>query len=203
MFRRFRRALAAACSTREDDDADTIVVVDWHTGRVLRIPGIWPWTERPAVIQAVAGLVLTLAIAAGVQTWRLAELQADVEAERAAQVETALLRERAARAAQAEVDQRTRRATDAYLARAQAARDDAAGTDAAYRSLLDAIAAGGGSADDPAAACRAAAERVGILEGLLAEGAGLAAEGADRVGRLDAKLSGLQAFLEPEAVPVK
>lgn len=148
------------------------------------------------------GVFVAMLLLTGLQTWRLSALQGEIQADRAAQTETALLRERAARAGQATVDQLARKATDAYLTRAQAARADAAGTDAAYRGLLDAIAAAGGTADDPAAACRTAAERVGILERLLAEGAGLAAEGSRRVGALDAKLSGLQEHARVGLVPV-
>ena len=151
----------------------------------------------------VVGVFLAMLVLTGVQTWRLGTLEAEIAAERAAAVETALLSERGARAIQSTVDSQARKATDAYLTRAQAARADAAGTDAAYRSLLDAIATAGGTADDPAAACRAAAERVGILERLLGEGAGLAAEGARRVGALDAKLSGLQEHARVGQLPVK
>lgn len=149
----------------------------------------------------VAGVVASLALVAAGQTWRLQSLQAEVKADRAAQIENALLRERAARVAQAALNTQARKAADAYLDRARAARTAAAGTDAAYLGLLNAINAAGGSTDDPSAACRADAERVRRLEGLLAEGAGLAAEGASRVGKLDAQVSGLQGFAEALSVP--
>lgn len=45
------------------DPGDTLVEVDWHTGRVVRIPGVYPWRERlmrpihPAVLIALAVLL--------------------------------------------------------------------------------------------------------------------------------------------------
>ena len=158
----------------------------------------------PLIYALAAAAALSMA-GAGVQTLRLHSLQASVAQDRAAQTENALLRERSARATQLTLDAQARKATDGYLAKVQAARVAAAGTDAAYRGLRDALAAGAASrpADDPAAACGAADQRIAILERLLVEGAGLVREGAERVGRLDAKLSGLQEHTKVGQLPVK
>lgn len=154
------------------------------------------------ILQALS-LLLALSVAgAAVQTWRLDRLQDEISAERAAKVELALATSENLRRTEEALNSQARKATDVLIARQKAAAADAAGTDAAYRSLLDAIADSGGSPDDPAAACRHAGERVRILEGLLAEGAGLAAEGAARVGRLDAQLSALQEHARIRVVPV-
>lgn len=61
------------------------------------------------------------------------------------------------------------------------------------RGQLAAISAAASSAET---ASRADAERVRVLAGLLAEGAGLAQEGRERVERLDARLAGLQGWAE-------
>lgn len=154
------------------------------------------------ILQALALLLVLTAAGAAVQTWRLDALQDEIDSERAAKVQVALTASENLRRTEAVLNTQARKATDALIARTRAAAADAADTDAAYRGLLDAIADSGGTADDPAAACRHAGERVRVLEGLLAEGAGLAAEGAARVGRLDAKLSALQEHARIGLVPV-
>lgn len=141
----------------------------------------------------VLALLLVLAVTGtGVQTWRLHSTQTTLAQERADRA-AADAKQAADRAAyEAALNAGVRKATDAYLSRAAEARRTAAGLDAAYSGVLDAIAQAGGTADDPAAACRADAERVRVLTGLLAEGAGLASEGGSRVEGLAAKLAGLQ-----------
>lgn len=136
-------------------------------------------------------LVLALATAAG-QTWRLHSLHTEIAEERMEAATEVARNEALARVAQATVDNKARSAVNVYLQRAQAARVAAAGTDAALRGVLNALAAATGAPEDPVAACRTSAERVRVLSGLLAEGASLVAEGQERVGRLDAKLTGLQ-----------
>jgi hypothetical protein len=148
------------------------------------------------------GVLLALATAAaGVQTWRLGALEREVAEERAAKIAAALALSENHRATEAKLTTNTRRAADALTAQLRAADAAAAGLADDHRRLLDALGAGGNRpAEDSAAACRGYAERVRLLEGILAEGAGLAAEGAPRVVRLDARLSGLQQYaagLEP------
>lgn len=155
------------------------------------------------ILKALALLLALSAAGAAVQTWRLDRLQDEIAAERAAKVQVALTASENLRRTEDALNTQARKATDVLIARQKAAAVDAAGTDAAYRGLLDAIANSGGSPEDPAAACRHAGERVRILEGLLAEGAGLAAEGAARVGRLDASLTALQEHARIGLVPVK
>lgn len=154
------------------------------------------------ILQAMAVLLALALAGAGVQTWRLDALQDEIQAERAAKVQVALTASENLRKTDAALTAQARKATDGLIARQKAAAADAAGTDAAYRSVLDAIAASGGTAHDPSAGCSHAGERIRVLEGLLGEGAGLAAEGAARVGRLDAKLTALQEHARIGLVPV-
>lgn len=153
------------------------------------------------MFQAFAAAVLLALAAAGIQTWRLGALQDEIDAERAAKLQAALILSENHRATEAKLTANTRRASDALTTQLRAADAAAAGLADDHRRLLDAIGpADGRTAEDSAAACRGYAERVGILERLLAEGAGLAAEGATRALRLDARLTGLQghvAGLEP------
>lgn len=61
------------------------------------------------------------------------------------------------------------------------------------RGQLAAISAAASAAETTG---RADAERIRVLSRLLAEGAGLASEGRERVERLDARLAGLQGWAE-------
>jgi hypothetical protein len=93
-----------------------------------------------------------------------------------------------ARAAKTQEIQSDQALKQARLARA--ASDDHVAV-LGLREQLDAIR---NDAETNPAACRANAERVRVLAGLLAEGVGLVQEGKERVGRLDARLTGLQAI---------
>lgn len=153
------------------------------------------------MIQALlAALAAALALAAG-QTWRLHQLQSDMAAYELADATEAAQRAKQALAEQTETDSKARTAANVYLRRAQTARVASAGAAADLRGVLDALTAATRAAENPAAACRTDAERVRVLSGLLAEGAGLVAEGEDRVGRLDARLSGAQAHIGAVIVP--
>lgn len=124
--------------------------------------------------------------------WRIYSLEATLAEERQARAEDNARAERERATFNEAVSNGVRKATDAYIARANDARRSAAGLDAAYRGVLDAINEAGGTADDPAAACRTDAGRADRLARLLAEGAGLATAGGGRVEDLAAKLAGLQ-----------
>jgi hypothetical protein len=150
-------------------------------------PRVW-------IALAIAGALA----ACGVWVYRsgAASVQAKWDAERAQQLQVALDAERENRAIESKRAINVQEALDAYRSRAKvanaaaaAARSDADGV----RDALVALAADGG-ASDTGAACRAERERIGVLSRLLAEGASLAAEGSERVGRLDGKVTGLQGF---------
>lgn len=155
----------------------------------------------PLLLPALAVLLALATVAAGVQTWRLQTLQVEVAEERAAKVTVALALAENHRATEAKLNTNTRKATDVLTSQLRVADATAAGLADDLRGLRDAIGASDGrTAEDSAAACRGYAERVAILERLLAEGAGLAAEGAARTVRLEARLTGLQQYaagLEP------
>lgn len=47
---------------RDRDAGETIVEIDWHTGRVVRIPGVYPWRERLMRYKPAALIALALAL---------------------------------------------------------------------------------------------------------------------------------------------
>lgn len=136
------------------------------------------------IAQAVAAVVVALAAATGVQTWRLHSLQADIAAERGAAVELARTTERQMAARNREID----RAQDA---RARATRTAAAADLAVADSVRDDLAAYTRDAA-PTPGCADVEAARDRLAGLLAEGARLVAEGQGRGGDVADQVIGLQ-----------
>lgn len=148
------------------------------------------WSNRWAATGILAALALAFG---GMQTLRLAHLQADVAKHQAADAQAGLQREQAARLEQEQLSTKARKATDAYMADISTSRARAADIDDRYQRLLDALRGSAPGADqDPATACRTAAERARVFQGLLGQCAGLLRAGAARIGVLDPKVSGLQ-----------
>lgn len=131
------------------DASDTIADVDYHTGRVLRIPGIYPWHEV-RVTRALLVAVVVLLVLLGVQTLRLAaanEAHAQQLAEWADAARAVSEQYRAVEQQRAEAQ---RKVVQDAAAQVDLARRDAGRARLAHDRLRDAAITAGGAASDPA-----------------------------------------------------
>jgi DNA-binding ferritin-like protein len=150
---------------------------------LARIP-VWAW------------VVVGLLIWAGYGSIKVAHLERQ-RAEVAAESQRIAERVRAAKAAQA------RKVEEEYAAKIRRANSSAAATKSANERLQSQLAARSDYPRDAVAVCGVDGARGRKLEELLAESAGLAAEGAERVERLGAKTASLQDYIQRVCVGQK
>lgn len=140
---------------------------------------------------------LALAVAAGVQTYRLQALKADVAQEHAALAQAKADAESRAREAEQRMADSARKAADVYSQHVARIRADADGARSALAGLLDAAGSTGDAAQDSAAAAGADdAARARFVAGQCAASLRQVAEAADSAeGRLAALQNYVNAVL--------